>query len=90
MSKYFKNLRSAKKAADPIPRKIEEIKADNDKLVTNAGIVQYQVYALERDLKQINEAIVNLNYEAAARQKLDKEIQEPKQEPKKEDINVTT
>lgn len=79
MSKYFKSLRSAKKAADPVPRKIEEIKADNDKLVTNAGIVQYQIYALERDLKQINEVMVNLNYEAAARQKLDKDEQAQKE-----------
>jgi len=73
MNKYFKNLSKAKKEAAPVPRKIEEIKADNDKLASSAGIIQHQIYSLQKSLKRVNEAMLNLDYEAEARYKLDKE-----------------
>lgn len=76
MSKFFgnskkKNLKQLPEA--PAPRDIETITADYNQLKAQAGEVQYQIYALTKNLEQINQGLLNLNHEGAARQKLDNE-----------------
>lgn len=53
------------------PRTMAEINEDYGRLVAQAGQAQYQIFIFTEDLKRINEGLRNLNYEAAARQKLD-------------------
>ncbi len=84
MSKFFKSLKKAKKAVDqtaPEPRDIKAITDEYNQLKAQAGEVQYQVYALKSNLDQMNQRLLQLNHEGAARQKLDREAA-PKQEEK--------
>lgn len=55
----------------PAPREMAVLEVENQKLCAQAGTLQYQIYVLEHDLIKTNEALRDLNYEAAARQKLD-------------------
>lgn len=73
MSKFFKSLKKAKKVD---PRPLPEITQEYSNLVNQAGQVQYTIYAMQQDLEQINQKLVAVNHEAAARQKLDKEAQD--------------
>lgn len=77
MGKLPKNrpnqLAGLPKTQIPVPRSMAEISEENAKLCAHAGTIQYQIYVLERDLDQTNQSIMNANYEAAARQKLDAE-----------------
>jgi len=76
--KFFKGKNKMKqiKEEQKEPRKFEEIKAQYEQLRARSGDVQYQIYALTKDLEKLNEAMVSVNYEAAARQKLDSEAAE--------------
>jgi hypothetical protein len=78
-TKFFKNKQQIKEEVKE-PRKMEEIKADYETLRNRSGDVQYQIYALKRDLENINQQLVNINYEAAARNELDKKAAEVKNE----------
>lgn len=62
----------------PTPRELPEIESDYGRLVSQAGQAQYQVFVYTEDLKRINENLRNLNYEAAARNKLNE--QKPKEQ----------
>ena len=74
MTKYFKNLRTAKKTAAPVPpRVMEEIQAEYSQLVGKAGQNQYQAYVLEQERNNLNSALIRVNQEAAARQQLDQQ-----------------
>lgn len=57
----------------PVPRSMEEVQKAYLEQRSQAGEVQYQIHVLNKNLDQINAALESLNYEAAARQKLDKE-----------------
>lgn len=48
------------------PRPLREIEQEYGQLVQRAGQVQYQIYALEKDLSQFNETLRDLNQEAYA------------------------
>jgi len=73
MSKFFKGLKKAKQSAQPIPRAFDEIKQAYNELAGKTGQLQYQKYVIERELEQLNQQLINVNNEAAARQNLDKE-----------------
>lgn len=55
----------------PSPRKLEEIQAEYNQLSARAGQNQYQSYVLAEDLKSLNRRLVEVNQEAAERNKLD-------------------
>lgn len=74
MLKSLKNkLKQAKREASTLPRDINTIQRDYAELLAKAGNAAYLVHIHGKDLANINQRIENLNYEGAARQKLDKE-----------------
>lgn len=54
------------------PREIDAIQADYGQAASKAGEVQYQIFILESELKQLNEQMLDFNREGAARNKLNK------------------
>ena len=78
---WFKGLK--KKVSDP--RKMDEIQKEYGQLCNQAGQLEYQIYVLTQDLEKINESLVKVNHEAAARQKLDKEAPAPAPAPEKKE-----
>lgn len=85
----MKNPFSRKKDKFPkaqAPRELKDIQAEYNNLSLKAGQNQYQVYVLKQDLEYMNRQLVNINQEAAERQKLDKAAAELKaKEAKKEE-----
>ena len=79
MSKFFKGLKKKAPAA-PVPRSLEDITKDYNMLKGQAGEVQYQLYALKQNLEAINQQLLRLNHEGAARQKLNQEEAAKKKE----------
>lgn len=71
MTRFFKG-KNKKAEVKSEPRKLEEIKSQYETLRNRLGDLDYQIYALKRDADQIKGVMVNLNYEAAARQEADK------------------
>lgn len=65
-----------------IPRQLEEIRADYEKVAANAGKVQYQILVLKQTLDGLNGQLNTINQEANTRQELDKKT-EPKAEETK-------
>lgn len=61
------------------PRSEEEIRKAYAELIGKSGQLQYQILVYKNELKSINESLLSLNHEAAARQKLDTEAK-PKEE----------
>ncbi len=59
----------------PVPRELPEIQKLYSELTGKAGQLEYQMYMVPKQLKEINEALESLNYEAAARKKLNAETQ---------------
>lgn len=47
-------------------RTIEQIQQEYQQGALKAGHISYQVYALKKDLELVNQALQNLNLEAAA------------------------
>lgn len=78
---FFKNKQKAKLPKAPEPRAMDELIKANAELKQKAADAQYLVYVYSKDLEQINQALVAVNQEAAARKKLDTE---------KETANVNT
>ena len=73
-TKFFKGQKSSKKSeVVPVPREFAEIQKEYMDLRGRAGELQYQIFVLNKDLASTNDALVGLNHEAAARQKLDKD-----------------
>lgn len=60
-------------AVAPTPRALEVIMNDYNQLKSHAGDIQYQIYALETTLEQMNQQMYALNSEGGARKKLDAE-----------------
>lgn len=54
-----------------IPRSLADITAEYNQLVSRAGGLQYQQFVYEDELKKVNDRLVEINHEAAARQQLD-------------------
>lgn len=48
------------------PRSLSEIQSDYQNLCLKAGHVQYQIFALQKDLDLINDSLRDLNLEAAS------------------------
>jgi len=71
MKKLLKKLGKTQEA--PPPRAMEEIQAEYNRLSGQAGQNQYQAYVLGKDLERINQRLVEVNQEAAFRNKLDAE-----------------
>lgn len=81
MLKSLKNkLKAAKREAQSQPREMAEIKAENQDLTAKLGTVQYTVHAYQKEANTLLQRIEGLNYEAAARNKLD--AAKPKEETK--------
>lgn len=57
------------------PRSMDEITGEYNQLIAKAGQIQYQIHVHESDLKQTNERLRQLNYEAAERNKLNQAAQ---------------
>lgn len=74
MSKFFRSLNKAKKAVEVPPREMKEIQTEYGQLVNQAGQTQYQSYVLDQELKRLNNELVRVNQEAAARQELDRKV----------------
>lgn len=55
--------------SDKKPRSIPEIQVEYQNLCLKAGQLQYQVAALNKELEIVNDAIRDLNFEAAASKK---------------------
>lgn len=55
------------------PRQLQEINVDYQQLCANAGQCQYQITQFKKQLDVFNARLEEVNNEAAARQKLDKE-----------------
>lgn len=70
---------SPPKAKAPVPREMSVLETENQRLCMQAGQLQYQIHVLKSDLENINRTLKDLNYEAAARQKLDKESAKPEE-----------
>ncbi len=72
---FFKNKKQKlqPQPAAPVPREIEEINKTYTELCARAGQLQYKITVDEEQLAQLNSAIRNVNLEADARAKLDKE-----------------
>jgi hypothetical protein len=61
------------------PRVLDEIQKEYAELVGKAGQIQYQLFVLDKDLKSINDRLLAINHEAAARKELDKQASEQAQ-----------
>ncbi len=51
--------------SDNKERKVEDIQSEYGQLCTKAGHLQYQIYALSKDLALVNEQLRELNFEAS-------------------------
>lgn len=58
------------------PRDLAAIQAEYSQAATQAGQVQYQLFVFEEELSQINEKLLSLNKEGAARNELDRKQKE--------------
>jgi len=63
-------------------RTVAEISQEYSGACTRAGHLQYQIDALSQDLKVLNSAMRDLNFEAAAAQAKAAEEAKPAEEPK--------
>lgn len=66
------------KPKSPVPRTKDAIELDYGRLVAQSGQAQYQAYIYQEEVKRLNEQLRNLNFEANARQQLDREEAEAK------------
>jgi hypothetical protein len=73
MTKFFKGKRQAKALPPPVPRVEDEIRKEYADVAFAAGQAQYQVYVYTEELSRINQRLLEINQEAAARQKLNKD-----------------
>lgn len=58
------------------PRQMEEIRKDYTQASALLADAQYQVFVRTKDVQNISEQMLDLNFEAAERNRLDKETQE--------------
>jgi hypothetical protein len=72
MNRLFRRKNKVAKVTQPEPRKIEDIQKSYSELLSKAAQTQYLVYVHSEELKNINQALVSVNQEAAARQSLDR------------------
>lgn len=57
----------------PSPRALVDIQAEYGQLSAQAAQVQYQTFVLKQELENINNRLMQLNREGAARNKLDQD-----------------
>ncbi len=75
MMKSVKNaLKRAKQEAQAVPREMKAIQEEYAKLLARSGEAQYQAFIYTKALSDINKQLEQLNFEASARQQLDKEV----------------
>lgn len=68
-------------APQTTPRNLEAIQADYQQTALQAGQSQYQVFVHSEDLKSLNQKLLNLNREAAERNRLDQEAKNKEETP---------
>lgn len=69
----FKKLRKAKAEVAALPRDAKVLQAICNELLTRSAKAQYQKFLCEQELLQVNQELMSINNEGAARQQLDKE-----------------
>ena len=67
----LKKMFKGKKAAEPVPRPMEDIKKEYQAAAAHAGGLQYELEVKKAELNNINGRLLQLNKEADARQRLD-------------------
>lgn len=67
----LKSKNNKKFPLPPVPRAMDEIQKVYSELCARAGALQYKITIDNKSLDELNEALVNVNNEAAARQQLD-------------------
>ena len=95
MTKFLKKLRKGTAPISKEPRGLQEITTEYNSLSQKAGQLQYQILIYSEDLKNINDRLRQLNYEAAdrnakdaaeaAKKQAESKEQEAKQEEKKKE-----
>lgn len=84
MKNFFKGKPSRPQTptfdSSPTPRTMEEINKTYSELCGRAGQLQYQIKVNTEQLEEINTALKSVNHEANARQKLDAEALDKKEE----------
>ncbi len=70
----FSRKKKVKLPQAPEPRELKVIQDEYNQLSLRAGQNQYQTFVLGQDLNQINQRLVEVNQEAAHRNKLDAAI----------------
>ena len=70
--------------APKTPRSLDEINQDYGRLASQLGQASYQVFVFEMDIQRMNDELRELNYEAAARNALDKKAAAPQEEEAKQ------
>ena len=58
------------------PRATEVLQREYQDICTRVGQLQYQNFVNTREIEKMNEDLLSINHEAAARQKLDAEAKE--------------
>lgn len=83
--KFFKGKsKKSVKTEAPAPRELTEIQTHYNDLCSKAGQLQYELSVKNKDLERLNELLMSVNHEAAARLKLDKENEAAKPAPVEE------
>lgn len=73
MSKIKNMFKKNKYKTKVEPRSMPEIRGEYQALSSQAGELQYQIHVHTKTLANLNVKLESLNYEASARQKLDKD-----------------
>lgn len=71
MNPFSRKKKQPKMLQAPPPRELKDIQNEYNQLSLRAGQCQYQTFVLGKDLEQINHRLVQVNQEAAERNKLD-------------------
>ena len=66
-----RRFKMPKPEATTTPREMPVIEQDYGRVIAQAGQAQYQLAIFTKDLARLNETLESLNYEAAARKKLE-------------------
>jgi len=71
MTKFFKSRNKPKAIPQPTPRSMEEIEKEYNELRARAGDAEYQAFIYNKALAELNNRMLQVNQEGAARKELD-------------------
>lgn len=86
--KFFGNKNKKIKTKPVEPRSMDEILKDNQELKTKAADAQYLIYVYTKQLESLNQDLLKLNQEGAARQQLDAEAKKSEQSTGDSNVQV--